>query len=75
MDGLSHHIIAAKGEGNIAQSPRCADTGQMFVYPSNRLDEIDRIVAVFLNTGANSENVGVKNDVAWFDSHCEVSTS
>ena len=33
--------------------------------PARRFDEVDRVVAMFLQAGGNSENVRIENDVAW----------
>ena len=64
MDCLSNEIIAAKGKGDIAQTARRAHAGQMRVDPSNRFDEIYRIVSVLVDSGANGKYVRVKYDVA-----------
>ena len=67
MNGLAHKIIAAKGEGDIAQTARGADAWQVCVYPFDRLNEIDRVVVVLFNAGTNGEDVRIENNVSWID--------
>ena len=69
MDRFSNEVVAAKGEGDIAQSTRRTYPRQVGVDPRNRFDEVDGVVAVLFNTGANGKNIGVENDVAWLDAY------
>jgi hypothetical protein len=36
--------------------------------PARRFDKIDRVIIMLLDAGADSENIGIKNNIFWRES-------
>ncbi len=63
VDGLAHRVVAAEREAHIRHPARDFRARQVLLDPACGVDEIHRVVVVFLNAGGNGKDVGVKNDV------------
>src|SRR5439155_25704953 len=63
MHGFPDGIVAAKGEGNVADAAADAGTGQVLLDPFGRADEIHRIIIVLLDAGSDRQHVRVEDDV------------
>ncbi len=63
MHRLAHCVVAPKRKGNVAYAAAHSDAGKILLNPAGRLDEIDRVIAMFFQTGRNGQNVRIKDDV------------
>src|SRR4029077_944032 len=63
MHRLAHGIITAKRKGNVTHSAADPCPGQIGLDPTDRLDEIDRVISMFVQTGSDSQNIRIENDV------------
>src|SRR5437588_2720208 len=63
MHRLGHGIVAPKGKRNVADTAADARAEQILFDPACRFNEIDRIIAVFLQTGRDRENIRIEDDV------------
>ena len=63
MHRLAHRLIAAEGEGQIGDAARDMRMRQIALDGARRLDEIDAVVFVFLNTCRHGENIGIEDNI------------
>ena len=63
VHGLAHGVVAAETEGDVGDAAADFGVGEVFFDPARGLDEIDGVVVVLLDAGADGEDVGVENDV------------
>ena len=63
VNRLAHRVIAAKRKTDVGDAARHLGAGQIVFDPTRGLDEIHRVIVVFLNAGRDGKDVGVKNDV------------
>jgi hypothetical protein len=63
MHRFAHRIIAAERERNVADAAAHFRQRQVLLDPARRLDEIDRVVVVLFDTGADGENVRIENNL------------
>ena len=63
VDGLTHRVVAAERETHVANPARDLGAGQIGLDPARGLDEVDRVVVVFLDAGGDGEDVRVEDDV------------
>jgi hypothetical protein len=69
VDGLAHRVVAAEGEAHVAHAARDLGARQVALDPARGLDEIDRVVVVFLDAGGDGEDVRVEDDVLGWEAH------
>ena len=67
VDGFAHWIVAAEGEGDVADPSRGLRTGQVGANPAAGFDEVHGVVAVFVDPRADGEDVGIEDDVLWIE--------
>ena len=60
---LADRLVAAEGEGDVADAPRHLHQRHRLFDPAGRLDEVQGIAIVFLDPGGHREDVGVEDDV------------
>ena len=63
VHGLAHRIVAAETEGDVGNAAADLGVGEVGFDPTRGLDEIDGVVVVLLDAGADGEDVGIENDV------------
>ena len=63
MHRLADGIVSAKRKGNIADPAAHARPGEILFNPARRLDEVDCVIAMLLETSRDREDIGVENDV------------
>ena len=63
VHGLADHLLAAEGEGQVADAAADARVRAAGLDLADRLDEVHPIVGVLGQAGAHREHVGVENDV------------
>ncbi len=63
VDRLAHRIVAAKREGHVGNAARHHGVRQVFANPAGGLDEVHRVVVVFVDAGGDGKDVGVEDDV------------
>ena len=64
MDRFTNHVIAAEGKRHIADAAADHRVWQRCLDLASRLDEVEAVTVVFLDTRRNCENVGIENNVA-----------
>ncbi len=64
MDGFADDVVAAEGEGDIADAAGDFAERQCLFDLACSLDEVEGVAIVFLDAGADGENVRIENDVA-----------
>ena len=69
MHGFTDRVIAAKRERNIRQATRCQHMRAGISDFPARLNKIDGVVVVLLNTCRHREDIGVKNNVLGREAH------
>src|SRR4029079_5973898 len=67
VDRLTHHVVAAKGERQVADAAADAYARAGDLQHADGFDEVHRVVVVFLESGGNSEDVQVEDDVEGID--------
>src|SRR5205807_2275765 len=60
---LAHGVYSPKRKRNVAYTAAHACAWKIFFNPARRLDEIDRIVTMLLQTSCDSQDVWVENDI------------
>ena len=60
---LAHDVVAAEGEGNVADAAADAREGQVLLDPFRRADEVRGVVVVLLDAGGDRQDVRVEDDV------------
>ena len=60
---LAHGVVSPKRKRNVAYTAAHARAWKIFFNPARRLDEIDRIVTMLLQTSCDSQDVWVENDI------------
>ena len=60
---LAHEVMAAKAEADIAHPAADLRQRKMLLNPAGGFDEVHRVGVVFLDAGADGEDIGIKNDV------------
>src|SRR5207245_143945 len=60
---LAYDFVATESKGYIADAAGCFGFGKQFLQLSDGLDELNGIIVVLLDAGADRENVHVENDV------------
>src|ERR1700677_1247584 len=60
---LAHGIVAAKGKGNVADAAADLGAGKVLLDPAGGVDEIDGVIVVLFQAGADGEDVWIENDV------------
>ena len=63
MHGLADGVVAAEGEGEVADAAAHVYLRHLAVYGAAGLDECSRIVVVLGHTGGDGQHVGVEDDV------------
>ena len=63
VDCLAHRVVAAEREGDVRDTARDHGVRQGLLDGAGRLDEIDAVVVVFLDTRRHGEDVRVEDDV------------
>ncbi len=63
VDGLTHGVVAAEGEGDVGQAAGGEGVGQIALDPTHGLDEVQAVAVVVLDAGGDGEDVGVEDDV------------
>jgi hypothetical protein len=63
VDRFAHRLVAAEGEADVGDAAADLGAGQVSLDPARGLDEVDRVVVVFLDAGGYREDVGVEDDV------------
>ncbi len=69
VDGLAHRVVAAEAEGDVAHAARYLGARQVRLDPARGLDEVHRVVVVFLDAGGDGEDIGVEDDVLGREPH------
>ena len=60
---LADRLVAAEGEGDVADPPRHLHQRHRLLDPPRCLDEVQRIAVMFLDAGGHREDVGIEDDV------------
>ena len=63
MYGFTRRVVAAERKADVGYAAGYFGVRQIGPDPACRLNEIDAIVAVFIDAGGDGENVWIKNDV------------
>ncbi len=63
MHGLPHDVVATQGERHVADAARNLHPGQFLLDAARRLDEIHRVVVVFLDPRGDRQHVGIEDDI------------
>ncbi len=63
MNRLAHEVVAAEGKRQVADAAADLHAGTRRLDDSRGLDEVDRVLVVFLETGGDRQDVGVEDDV------------
>ena len=63
VHGLAHRLVAAEGEGEVADAARDLDVRAAGLDLARRLDEIDAVIVVLLDARRDGEDVGIEDDV------------
>ena len=63
MHRLANRLVAAEGEGDVADAPRHLYQRHHLLDSPRRLDEVQRIAVVLLDTSCHGEDVRVEDDV------------
>src|SRR5690606_37793185 len=63
MDRLAHRVVATERKGHIGHAARGQGMGQVVADKGASLDEVHRVVVVFLDSGRHGEDVRVEDDV------------
>ena len=61
MHRLAHAIVASKGERKVAHATRNLCVGAVLLNVASGIDKGLAISVVFLDSGCNGEDIGVKN--------------
>ena len=69
VNGLSDGFIAPKRKRHVRHAAAYFGVGQMGFYPARGVNKINGVVVVFFNARADGQNVGVKNNILWFEPH------
>ena len=69
VHGLPHRLVAAEGEGDVADPAAHLAQGQLGLDPPRGLDEGHRVVVVLLDPGGHGQDVGVEDDVLGREPH------
>ncbi|KAA6426368.1 MAG: hypothetical protein FRX49_03479 [Trebouxia sp. A1-2] len=70
VEAAPHRLIAPKGEGNVGDAPTDLAARALPLDLPGSPDEVHSIVVVLRHAGANSEDVGVEDDVFRVKAHC-----
>ena len=65
---LTHRVITAEGEGDVAESPASLGAGEGSLDLSDCLDEVDGVVVVLLDPGGDRQDIRVEDDVLGVES-------
>ncbi len=63
MHRLTHRFVAAEGEGQVGNAPRNMRKRHGFADGLGGLDEINAVIIVLLNTGRDSKDVRIEDNV------------
>ena len=63
MHGFTYFLISAEAERDITYSPTDVCIRKIFTNPFCRLEKIQRIVSVFLNSRGNGKNIRIENNI------------
>ena len=69
VHGLTHLVVAAEAEADVAHAAADFGTGEVFFDPAGRVDEVERVVVVLLHAGGDGEDVRIKDDVLRIEAH------
>ena len=69
VEAAPHRLIAPKGEGNVGDAPTDLAARALPLDLPGSPDEVHSIVVVLRHAGANSEDVGVEDDVFRVKAH------
>ena len=64
VHGLAHGLVAAEGEGDIADAARETRQRETRVQLAHGFDEGDAVVVVLLDAGGDGEDVRIEDDVS-----------
>ena len=60
---LAHRLVATEGEGQVGYAAGNMDVRQRRGDLARRLDEIDAVIVMLLDTGGDREDVGIEDDI------------
>ena len=63
VDGLAYRVVTAEREGHIGDATGHQCMWQPGLDVTGRLDKVDAVVVVFLDTGGNGKDIRVEDDV------------
>ena len=63
MHGLAHRLVAAERERQVRHAAGDMRVRQVFSDPARRLDEVEAVIVVLLDSGGDRENIGIEDDV------------
>ena len=63
MHRFPHLIVATERERDIGNTTRNLRTRKVFLDPTRRVDEVQCVVVVLLDTRRNRQDIGIENDV------------
>jgi hypothetical protein len=63
VDRLAHRVVAPEGERDVGDAARDLGAREVLLDPARALDEVDAVRRVLLDARADSEDVGVEDDV------------
>jgi len=65
VHGFPHRVVAPEGEGEVADASAYPCLRKVCLDPGNGADKISCVGVVLFDARANTQNIGVKDDVAW----------
>ncbi|CSC83859.1 Uncharacterised protein [Vibrio cholerae] len=69
MDRFTHIVVAAEREGNVRNTARNHRMRQLTLNVRHCINEIQCVVIVLINSGRNSKDVRVKNNIFRWEAH------
>ena len=67
VHGFAQRIVAAEGEGEVADTTADMSVGLVLLYPFGGADEVQSIVVVGFDTCPYCEDAGVEDNVGWVE--------
>lgn len=62
-------LIASEGKGDVGYTTADLASWAPLLNLCGGIDEVHSIVVVLCHAGADSENVGIKDDILWIETH------
>src|SRR5919202_1024226 len=69
VDRLAYRVVATEREGDVRDAPRGLGMGEGTGDLTHRLDVVHAVVVVLLDAGGDGEDVGVEDDVLWWEAN------